>query len=144
MHAFYFIDNRLHRYKLVKRLVPTHGNVKVLIREPAADRSNPLPVSLDILTPKRNYTVQLQNIQRFVAENLEAIREKLDHLFIPTFALEDIKDDTHGPGAGLMTCNEHLFPFPAQQAWMKVGTGFISEMSRCNNYHTGNSGTQTA
>jgi hypothetical protein len=110
----------LHRYKLVKRLVPTHGNVKVLIREPAADRSNPLPVSLDIVTPKRNYTVQLQNIQRFVAENLEVIREKLDDLDIPTFALEDIKDDMHGPGAGLMTCNEHLFPFPAQQAWMKV------------------------
>lgn len=120
MHACYRIDNRLHRYKLVKRLVPKHGDVKVFIREPAADRSNPLPVSLDITTSKRSYTVQVQNIQRFVAENLETIRQKLDDLDIPTFALEDIKDDMHGPGAGLMSCNEHLFPFPAQQTWMQV------------------------
>ena len=102
----------------MKRLVPTHGNVSVLVREPAAHRS-PLPVSVDILTPKRNYTVQLQNIQRFVQENLEVIQEKLDGLGIPIFSLQDIKDDTRGPGAGLMTCNEHLFPFPAQQAWME-------------------------
>ena len=120
MHTFFFTDNRLHRYKLVKRLVPKHGNVRVLIREPAADRSNPLPVSLDISTPKRSHTVQVKNIQRFVAENLEVIREKLDDLNIPTFALENIKDDMHGPGAGIMMCNEHLFPFSAQREWMQV------------------------
>ena len=104
----------------MKRLVPNHGNVRVLIREPAADRSNLLPVSLDITTPKRSHTVQLQNIQRFVEENLDVIREKLDDLQIPTFALEDIKDDMHGPGAGIMMCNEHLFTFSAQQEWMQV------------------------
>ena len=109
----------LRRYKLVKELVPPTGNVQVMVRQPAADPRS-LPVSLDIVTTKRTYTVQVLDIRRFVQDNLQQVQQKFDSLGLLTFSLDDIQDDMHGPGAGLAMCNEHLFPFAAQESWIMV------------------------
>ncbi len=108
-------------YTTIKELVPPDGNVQVVVREPAKDSSGcALPVSVDVITPKKTITVQVRDIERFVRDNLKNVSEKLDSLDIPKFSLDDITDDMHGPGAGIMQSNEHLFPFSAQETWIKV------------------------
>jgi hypothetical protein len=116
------IDNLMRsRYKLVKDLVPPTGNVQVKVRQAAADPSaSILPVSLDVVTTKRSYTLQVLDIRRFVEDNLQDVQNKLDCLGIPTFSLHEIEDNMEGPGAGLALCNERLFPFDAQERWIRV------------------------
>ncbi len=117
-YSFYALSTM---YTSIKELVPPDGNVQVVVNEPAKDSSGcALPVSVDIITRKKTITVQVRDIERFVRDNLKNIREKLDSLDIPKFSLDDITDDMHGPGAGIMQSNEHLFPFSAQETWIEV------------------------
>ena len=87
-----------------------------------------LPEEVSVSTLKREYVVAIDSMRILVekvcigarhpfvikhqltcAQNLRTCKQQMDNLQIPCFAVKDLKDDSRGPGAGLMASNENLF-----------------------------------
>ena len=82
--------------KVSKGMVPPWGKVTVVVCKPAVGNS-PLPVSLLIRQPwhpKGQVEVQLESVNTFVRSGVQAIREIMDAMDIPSFKFDEIKDDT--------------------------------------------------
>jgi hypothetical protein len=104
------------------------------------------------VTPKRECGIAIDDIRIFVekvcigarhpfvikqqltcAQNLCTCKEHMDNLQIPCFAVKDLKDDSRGPGAGLMASNENLF---SAQVSRSRHAPLTSSMTHCRRHRT--------
>jgi hypothetical protein len=73
------------------------------------DVSAEVPDKMIVKRPKGDAEVATVDMRRFYRDGLVRCDAIMDDMKLPRIGLSDVSDNMRGPGAGLMTSNEHLF-----------------------------------